>query len=186
MLRTTTRTTTRLAAALLIPAALLTACSAGSAVDPHGPTPVRDVTAAPKMTWTPSGNADLADRQQYAAALEDGVNAARAQLDVPALEHDDCLEGPAVDRAEALVGARRLVHAPLPSVQQSCPGGTLAAENLSRTDRPPQDVVQAWLDSPSHRDNLVNPDLLRGAIGCVQDGGTAEKPVLTCSQVFLG
>jgi uncharacterized protein YkwD len=180
------RAPTRLAIPVLIAAVLLTACSAGGDAGPRGPEATREATPAPEATWTPSDSVDLTDPEQYAAALEDGVNAARAQRDVPELEHDDCLVAVAVDRAGALVGAARLTHAPLPPVKQSCPGGTLAAENLSRTARPPQDVVQAWLDSPSHRDNLVNADLLRGAIGCVRDGGTAAAPVLTCSHVFLG
>lgn len=171
---------------VLIATPLLTACSAGSGAGPDRPGRAPEATAVPEPTWTPSGSVDLADREQYAAALEEGVNAARAQLDVPALRHDECLEAAATERAAALVGAAELAHAPLPPVRESCPGGSLAAENLSRTDRPPQDVVRAWLDSPTHRDNLVSADLRRGAIGCVRDGGTAEAPVLICSHVFLG
>lgn len=166
-------------AVLLVSAAVLfTACSAAPAAP--------EVTATPEATWTAPASVDLADPEQYAAALEDGVNAARAQVGVPTLEHEDCLEPVAGDRADALVGAPKLVHAPLAPVQQRCPGGTLAAENLSRTANPPQDVVQAWLDSPSHRDNLVNVELRRGAIGCVRDGGPVDAPVLVCSHVFLG
>ena len=166
------RTPTGLAVPILTVAVLLSACSGAPDAGPRGP--------------EVSGTVDLADPEQYGAALEAGVNEARARLDVAPLEHDTCLEAVAVDRAEALIGAPELVHAPLPPVQQSCPGDTIAAENLSRTERPPQDVVQAWLDSPSHRDNLVNAELLRGAIGCVRDGGTAATPVLICSHVFLG
>ena len=180
------RTPTRLAATLLTAAVLLTACSAGDDTGQRRSEQTSEATAAPEPTWTPSDTVDLADREQYAAALEDGVNAARAQLDLPALQHDECLEGAATDRAAALIGAPELAHAPLPPVQKSCPGGNVAAENLSRTDRPPQDVVRAWLDSPTHRDNLVSADLVRGAIGCVRDGGTADAPVLICSHVFLG
>jgi uncharacterized protein YkwD len=179
------RTSTRVAITLLLAATPLTACS-GSGADPDAPERAPGATAAPEPTWTPSGTVDLADREQYAAALEEGVNAARAQLDVPALQHDECLEEAATDRAAALIGAPELAHAPLPPVRKSCPGDTVVAENLSRTDRPPQDVVRAWLDSPTHRDNLVSPDLVRSAIGCVRDGGTAEAPILICSHVFLG
>ncbi len=171
----------RIAITLVAAAALLAACSAMPGGGRDG-TP--ELTAAPEATWTAPGGVDLTDPEQYAAALEDGVNAARAQVGVPVLEHDDCLEPVAVERAAALVGAPELVHAPLPPVRQSCPGG-LVAENLSRTANPPQDVVQAWLDSPSHRDNLVDTELQRGAIGCVVDGGTVDAPVLVCSHVFL-
>jgi uncharacterized protein YkwD len=174
------RALTRLAIPVLLTTALLSACTAG----PDGGT--RNTAATPAPTWTPFGSVDLADPEQYAAALEEGVNAARAQRDVAPVEHDGCLAAVAVQRAGALIGAPKLVHAPLEPVQESCPGGAFAAENLSRTAQPPQDVVQAWLDSPSHRDNLVDPELSRGAIGCVQDGGTAAAPVLTCAHVFLG
>jgi uncharacterized protein YkwD len=170
------RIPTRLAAAFVPAAVLLTACSAV----PDSP----EVTATPETTWTAPADVDLADPEQYAAALEDGVNAARAQVGLPALEHEDCLEPVAVDRAEELIGAPELVHAPLPPVRESCPGG-LVAENLSRTANPPQDVVQAWLDSPSHWANLVSSELRRSAIGCVIDGGTTAAPVLVCSHVFL-
>ena len=166
---------------MLLTIAALTACSA---ISGDGSSP--EMTAVPDATWTPSAGVDLADREQYAAALEEGVNATRAQLDLPTLEHDDCLEAVATARAEALIGAPELVHAPLPPVKQSCPGSSVTAENLSRTDHPPQDVVQAWLDSPSHRDNLVADDLVRSAIGCVRDGGTDQTPVLVCSHLFQG
>ena len=175
------RISTRLAVPLVTAAALLTACSSMSGGGRDG---ITEPTAAPEATWTAPGSVDLTDPEQYAAALEDGVNAARAQVGVPPLEHDDCLEPVAVGRAEALIGAPKLVHAPLPPVRKSCPGGHVA-ENLSRTANPPQDVVQAWLDSPSHRDNLLDTDLQRGAIGCVIDGGTVDAPVLVCSHVFL-
>jgi uncharacterized protein YkwD len=165
---------------------MLTACSTGAGGGLSGDGSTSEMTAVPEATWTPSADVDLADREEYAAALEEGVNATRAQVDLPTLQHDDCLEAVATDRAEALIGAPELVHAPLPPVKQRCPGGTIAAENLSRTAHPPQDVVQAWLDSPSHRDNLVAADLQRSAIGCVRDGGTDHAPVLICSHVFLG
>ncbi|MFI2365705.1 CAP domain-containing protein [Promicromonospora sp. NPDC019610] len=173
------RNTIRLAVTLVTAGTLLTACSGLPGRDT---TP--ELTATPQATWTAPGDVDLTDPAQYAAALEDGVNAARAQVGVAELEHDDCLQPVAVERAAALIGAPELTHAPLPPVRQSCPGG-LVAENLSRTANPPQTVVQAWLDSPSHQENLVNAELRRGAMGCVVDGGTATAPVLVCSHLFL-
>ncbi|MFI9487031.1 CAP domain-containing protein [Promicromonospora sp. NPDC052451] len=188
------RSTVPILLGLALIGALLTGCSgpgrdtrpSDTAASPGATADGREAPSALRPTWTPPAGTDLADRTRYAAALEDGVNAARMQLGVPPLEHDDCLAAVAEERAAALIGAAELTHAPLPPVQRSCPGGTIAAENLSRTDRPPQDVVQAWLDSPTHRDNLVSTDLLRGAIGCVRDGGTTGLPVLVCSHVFLG
>lgn len=169
----------RLAVTLVTAGALLTACTT---LPGRNGTPL--LTATPQATWTAPGGVDLTDPAAYAAALEDGVNAARVQVGVDPLEHEECLRPVAVERAQALVGAAELTHAPLPPVREVCPGG-LVAENLSRGPEAPQDVVQAWIDSPTHLENLVSGELRRGAIGCVPDGGTATAPVLVCAHLFL-
>ena len=169
----------RLAVTLVAAGALLTACTT---LPGRGGTPM--LTATPQATWTAPGGIDLTDPDQYAAALEDGVNAARVQIGLDPLEHEPCLKPVAVERAAALIGAAELTHAPLPPVRDECPGG-LVAENLSRSVDPPQTVVQAWIDSPTHLENLASGELRRGAIGCVADGGTPTQPRLVCSHMFL-
>lgn len=169
----------RLAVTLVAAGALLTACTT---LPGRNGTPL--LTATPQATWTAPGGIDLTDPDQYAAALEDGVNAARVQIGLDALEHEACLLPVAVERSAALVGAPELTHAPLPPVREKCPGG-LVAENLSRSVDPPQTVVQAWIDSPTHLENLASGELERGAIGCVADGGTATAPRMVCSHLFL-
>src|SRR5690606_39794219 len=86
----------RLAGLLVAAATLLAGCT--GSVAPREAT----TEAAPRATWTPSATIDLTDTGRYAAALEDGVNATRAQLDVAPLQHDDCLAAVARDRAAAL------------------------------------------------------------------------------------
>lgn len=132
------------------------------------------------------GDAAPRDPAAYAAALEQQVNDARADLDLLPLTHDACAATAAQARADALVGAPELTHAPLTDVIAQCAEGDKAAENLARSERPPQEVVDAWLASPGHAANIKDPTLTHGAIACAQDGEAEGAPRFLCSHVMLG
>lgn len=121
------------------------------------------------------------DPVAYAAALVTSTNAARDAEGLPALAGSACAERAAATRAQALVGRAELEHAPLDGVVRDCAPSAKAAENLSRASAPAADVVDAWLGSPGHRDNLLDPDLTEVGVACVEDTGR-----LLCAQVFLG
>jgi uncharacterized protein YkwD len=84
-------------------------------------------------------------------------------------------------RAADLVGEDALEHAPLGPVLAACAGPTVAAENLSRAAAEPPAVVDAWLGSPGHRANVLDPTLDELGVACVADGDQ-----VLCSAVFLG
>ena len=69
----------------------------------------------------------------------------------------------------------------LTPVIEACGLSGPAAENLSRAAADPQAVVDAWLASPGHRANLLDPTLTEVGVSCVLD---ADR--MLCSQVFLG
>lgn len=47
-----------------------------------------------------------------------------------------------------------------------------AAENIARGQETPEEVVQAWMDSPGHRANILNCDYKAMGLGVVYgDGG---------------
>lgn len=110
------------------------------------------------------------------------TGAVRHEHGVAAPGRSNCAADAALARAEALVGEPELTHAPLDDVIADC-GVTVAAENLSRAPAgtPAEEVVAAWMDSPGHRANLLDPELTQVGVGCVEDGDA-----LLCSQVFLG
>jgi uncharacterized protein YkwD len=135
----------------------------------------------PSPTTAEPWSAEGADPQGYAAELVVETNAARAAEGLPALAVSDCAATEASARAEDLSGGDDLEHAPLTPVIEACPPATTAAENLARAAATPHDVVDAWLDSPGHRANLLDPDLDQVGIGCLLDEGE-----MLCSQVFLG
>lgn len=135
---------------------------------------------SPSPTLTSWAAAD-AHPSTYAGDVVAATNSARADEGLAPLVASACAQDQALARAEGLTGDRPLEHAPLEPVMAACPPASQAAENLSRAAAGPQDVVDAWLDSPGHRANLLDPDLDQVGVACLLDGDR-----MLCSQVFLG
>lgn len=151
-------------------AALLAAAAASVAVlGACGSTPEE----APTVTRLDPGS--------YATELVELTNETRSEEGLPELAVSGCAREAGLQRAADLVGQAELVHASLAPVIDACEPLSTAAENLVNSTAEPIDVVEAWLGSPGHRANIVDPDLTEVGIGCVPDG---EK--MLCSQVFLG
>lgn len=121
------------------------------------------------------------DPSTYATALTASTNSARQAEGLDPLTSSDCAAGAAGDRSAVLAGGADLTHAPLAGVIDTCSPATTAAENLSRASAPAQDVVDAWMESPGHRANIVDPALTELGVACVDDGDA-----MLCSAVFLG
>ncbi|WP_284249009.1 CAP domain-containing protein [Litorihabitans aurantiacus] len=158
-----------------LPFVALVGCGGVDAVDPAA-----SPTATPTLPTATPVLVDVGDPEAYAADLFAATNAARAAEELPELPPSDCAAEHALERAEKLVGLEGLAHAPLEGVIADCAPATGAAENLVRSAAAPEAVVQAWLDSPGHRANLLSADYAVAAITCVPDG---EE--LVCSHVFL-
>lgn len=130
------------------------------------------------------------DADEYAAEIFAESNAARAERGLPALMFNQCAQEQALARAQGLAGNQPLAHAPLGPVITTCnPPGLRAAENLLRGPGTPAEGVAAWLASPGHAANLLDPNLRELGIGCIRDdvpnniGGL--RPEIICSQIFL-
>jgi uncharacterized protein YkwD len=65
-------------------------------------------------------------------------------------------------------------------------GWTFLAENLvwgsADPSLSPAEAVQQWLDSPAHRDNLLNPTVNEIGVGCYVSA--AQQPFRICVQDF--
>ncbi|MGW6132168.1 CAP domain-containing protein [Cellulomonas sp. NPDC055163] len=139
-------------------------------------------TPVPTPARTPDGwDVTEVDLAAYAVGLVDATNAARAADGLDPLAASGCARDGAATRAAALVGQDALAHAPLGPVLAACAGPTVAAENLSRAAAEPPAVVDAWLGSPGHRANVLDPTLDELGVACVADGDQ-----VLCSAVFLG
>ena len=47
---------------------------------------------------------------------------------------------------------------------------TLCGENIAAGQGEPKDVVEAWMNSPGHRDNIMNKDFKKIGIGYCEGG----------------
>jgi uncharacterized protein YkwD len=136
---------------------------------------VRQSPASPPSAASPRGPGD------YAAQIVLATNAVRRAQRLPELRISGCARQVALRRASDLTGSTGLTHAPLGGVIARCAPATMAAENLSRAASSPATVVAAWMRSPGHRSNLLDPALTDLGVGCVPDHGK-----MLCSQVFTG
>lgn len=135
---------------------------------------------------TPAVSEALGSPEEYAAALFDGTNLARTAEGQPALAPSVCAQEQGALRAQALDDAgEELVHAPLAPVIAACPPASTAGENLSRASLGPDAVVDAWMQSPGHRENILTPEFTELGIACVVSGGAGDEQML-CAQIFLG
>lgn len=138
----------------------------------------QDEPSPPQAGWDTS---HPPDPDTYATELVELTNDVRAAEGLPALDDSACARSAAQQRAADLVGQAELTHAPLAPVISECAPMTTAAENLVNSAATPAEVVDAWLGSPGHRANILDPALTQIGIACVPDGSA-----LLCSQVFLG
>ena len=163
----------RAVAALGVAVAMLTGCVPGSPEEP-----------AATATETP--DVVLGSPEEYAAALVEATNLARTAEGLPALSVSSCAQEQGALRARALADAGgALEHAPLGPVIAACPPASMAGENLSRASLGADAVVDAWMKSPGHRENIVTPEFIEMGISCVVSGAADDEQML-CSQIFLG
>ncbi len=132
-------------------------------------------------TRPPPTSLNPRDPLAYAALIVRETNDARVANRLPKLGSSTCAQTAALQRAKDLIGKPKLTHAPLDGVISACAPSTTAAENLSRASTRPAAVIDAWMHSPGHRSNLLDPALTEIGVGCVLDG-----TLMLCSQVFLG
>lgn len=129
--------------------------------------------------FTPSPTATPEPPDELAATLVDLTNEVREAEGLTALASSSCATDRALARAESLIGAE-LEHAPLTDVFLLC-DVDVAGENLSRGAVPAADVLDAWMESPGHRANLLEEQYTAVGVACVPD----DDDVL-CAQIFLG
>lgn len=125
---------------------------------------------------------DPGSAEAYADALVTATDAARTGEGLAAFTDAPCAHDLAVTRARDLLGSAELEHASLVPVTQACAPDSTSAENLGRGAVPAAELVDAWMASPGHRANIVDPGLTGMTIGCVDAGDEGYL----CSQLFVG
>lgn len=90
------------------------------------------------------------------------VNAQRRLADVPELMLDPKLNQSACDKELSIVDTGGVTHDGYEAyIDKYAPGSTRIGENLGHTNIGTTSVVTAWMNSPTHRDNILMPDYRR-------------------------
>jgi uncharacterized protein YkwD len=127
----------------------------------------------------PTSPAAVGPPRSYAGTLTQASNAARADEGLDPMRPSRCLSDAAADRAAEIAGGP-LEHRPLPDIAERCTDTGRVAENLVRSAVPPAEVVEAWMQSAGHRNNLVDPAMREVGTGCRRDGAD-----MLCVQLYL-
>jgi uncharacterized protein YkwD len=158
------------------------------------PTPVATATPTATVTAVPTTSLSTVSVSPTpttaAAAVLATMNARRSDAGSPALTANAILAREAQEHAADMAARNYFSHTTPEGVtfqqrmsDSGYPSGTLA-ENIGLTSSgPAQDVVAIWMDSPPHRANILNPNLVAVGIG-VADGVYQGRPAIYVVAIF--
>ena len=126
--------------------------------------------ATSSVRQPPASTTSPRDPGVYASQIVQDTNNVRSARHLPRLTSSRCARDAGLTRASDLLGKTELIHAPLAGVIGECAPATTAAENLSHMAGGSAAVVDAWMHSPGHRSNLLDPTLTEIGVGCAADG----------------
>lgn len=128
-------------------------------------------TSQPQPTTQPSGSANY--NKEFADKVIELVNAARAKEGLSPLTKDTTLTNLSNIRSKE---AATLFSPQRPDgtswftvLMQNNVSCTEAAENIAAGQNTPEAVVKAWMDSPSHRANIMNSNYNKIGVSCYVD-----------------
>lgn len=101
------------------------------------------------------------------------TNATRQSYDLDPLHPNDALNQAAAIKAQAMISAKSWSHnTPDQTTWQFIDASgykySVAGENLARNFESATAVVDAWLNSPSHRNNLLSPQYTQIGVSIIQ------------------
>jgi uncharacterized protein YkwD len=182
--------TETIAIAAVSPPAEVPPTAAATAEPTESPAPPPIESPSPPAALVVTEGLDLA----FAAAIVEVTNEQRVANGLTPLAEHPALVAAAQEYADlhAHVSPDRLDHGLNGSTLASraeaegYAGWTFLAENLVWSSFEaafsPAQAVQQWLDSPAHRDNMLNPTVNEIGVGCYVS--EAQRPFLICVQDF--
>ncbi|MDP4172143.1 MAG: CAP domain-containing protein [Bacillota bacterium] len=145
--------------------------------------PSQTPTAQPSAQKTYS--APTQGISQFAQQVIDLTNVQRKQNGLPALKADTQLSGVAQKKAVEMQQKNYFSHtsptygSPFDMMRDFGVTYSSAGENIAMGQRTPQEVVNAWMNSPGHRANILSKSFTNIGVGVEQSG-------YHWSQMFIG
>lgn len=151
-------------------------------VAPPTPTATPSPTPTPKVTQpapTPTTpRQPTSQGAQMEADVIAATNAQRAANGLPALSISSCATNQVQSRVAQLVVENGFYHLPLDTILADCKVG--AGENLALGYPDGAAVVDGWMNSQGHRENLLRPSFVSMGVSCQLQNGR-----WLCGAVYL-
>jgi uncharacterized protein YkwD len=119
------------------------------------------------------------------------TNSARAQSGLAPLSLNGELEQAAMAKAQDMANNHYWDHfrptdkkAPWDFIHESGYQYTVAGENLARGFTTPTGITNAWMESPTHRANVLSPKYTEVGFASIRAAGTDGQTVLLTVQMF--
>ena len=135
-----------------------------------GDTPTAPTTQ-PQPTTKPVSQASY--NREFADKVIELINAERAKEGIPALQKDTTITNAADTRAKETVTLfshqRPNETSWITALIENNVFFSAAAENIAKGQTTPAQVVKAWMESPSHRQNIMNSNYNKIGVSCYVD-----------------
>ncbi|WP_339194706.1 CAP domain-containing protein [Solibacillus sp. FSL R5-0449] len=130
-------------------------------------------TEAPVKTTTNNASQSVSEFEKQVVDL---TNAERTKAGLKPLEMHTPLMGVAHAKSADMAKNNYFSHtsptfgSPFDQIKSAGISYRSAGENIAQGQRTPQQVVQAWMDSPGHRQNIMNANFTHIGVGFVEEG----------------
>lgn len=114
-----------------------------------------------------SQNANNSSTSAYASQVVTLVNQERTKTGLSALTSDHALANMALDKAKDMYNNKYFDHnsptygSPFDMMKAYGIRYTYAGENIAKGQRNPQEVMDAWMNSTGHRQNILSPNFTK-------------------------
>jgi uncharacterized protein YkwD len=121
-----------------------------------------------KATTTTKTTASSSGSSTYESQLLSLVNHERTSRGIAPLRAASCPDRFAESWAAHLSSTGAFSHQSLGPIMSTC-GASIAAENIARGSISPSTMVRLWMNSASHRDNILDPKLTQVGTAAVKN-----------------
>lgn len=144
---------------------------------PYVPAPTQGMTraeppAAPTKPQAPESAGNGRFLTEFEAKVVTLVNRQRAQNGLSPLAVTASLRDTAHLRAEELTQTYSHTRPDGTPCFTAFPKSSAAGENVARGQQSPEAVIESWMGSEAHRQNILNPAFTRIAVGCIRANNT--------------
>lgn len=138
-----------------------------------GDTPTAPTTQPTTAQPTTKPVSQASYNREFADKVIELINAERAKEGIPALQKDTTITNAADTRAKETVTLfshqRPNETSWITALIENNVFFSAAAENIAKGQTTPAQVVKAWMESPSHRQNIMNSNYNKIGVSCYVD-----------------